>query len=136
MTRPAPSRSRRRPSTRTAPRITLDDVEVIACVYGPGTTQVDATRMSPLGAGWERAIERWRASDAPYLLLVAGDFGGRSRSEPEAVLAHDRAAIERAIWASTIHAETRLCLLESFEPTLKPFVRTVIEASSRPAGHA
>ncbi|HWJ04541.1 MAG TPA: hypothetical protein VNS57_01975 [Steroidobacteraceae bacterium] len=136
MTRPAPSRPRRRPSTGTDPRITLDDVEVIACVYGPGTTEADATRMSPLGAGWAREVERWRASDSPYLLLVASSVDGRSRSEPDAVLARDRAAIERAIWASTIHAETRLCLLESFEPTLKPFVRTIIEASSRPAGHA
>ena len=135
MTRPAQSRSRRAYAEGT-PRITLDDVEVIACVYGPGTTEADAARMTALGEGWTRQIERWRASDAPYLLLIAGTFDGYSRAEPQAVLARDRDAIERAIWASTIHADTRLCLLESFEPTLKPFVRTVIEASSRPAGHA
>jgi hypothetical protein len=136
MTRPTQSRTPRRSRDATEPSITIEDLEVIACVYGPGTTEADAARMQPLGAGWSRELQRWRASDAPYLLLVANTFDGGSRSEPAAVLARDRAAIERAIWASTIHADTRLCLLESFEPSLKPFVRCVIESTALPAGHA
>jgi hypothetical protein len=136
MTRPAQPRPRRGSSNRIEPRITLDDVEVIVCVYGPGTTEADAARLTALGEGWTRQIERWRASGVPYLMLVAGAAGSRSRAEPEAVFARDRAAIEHAIWASTVYAETRLCLLESFEPSLKPYVRMVIEAASRPAGHA
>jgi hypothetical protein len=136
MTRPVKPRARRRATATADEQITFDDLEVITCVYGPGTSDEDARRMLPLGDGWARGVERWRDSAAPYLLLSANTFDGASRAEPHVVLAHERAAIERAIWASTIHADTRLCMLESFEPSLKPFVRVVIEATRGPAGHA
>lgn len=135
MTRPTPRRSAT-PARPDDAAVTFEDLEVIACVYGPGTSDADVERMLPLGPGWGRGIEHWRASDAPYLMLRASTFEGGSRGEPTVVLARDRQAIERAIWEATLHAETRLCMLESFEPSLKAFVRTVIDASHRQPGHA
>ena len=136
MSRPATPASGDRTRYHAGADVTLDDVEVLACVYGPRTTPADLERMQPLGAGWSRGIAHWRGSGAPYLLLVARTFDGGSRAEPEAVLADDRPTLERAVWHAMADSETRLCLLESFEPTLVAFVRTLIAASRRAPGHA
>jgi hypothetical protein len=92
--------------------------------------------MQPLGPGWVRGLARWRDSGATYLLLVARTFGGGSLEEPSVVLASERAAIEQAIWEAMAPSDSRLCLLESFEPALVPFVRTLIDAARQAPGHA
>ncbi len=112
--------------------VRIEDLEQIACVYGPGTTLADLERMVPLGWGWARGIEQWRASDSPYLLLRSSTFDGGSHAAPTAIHAPDRRVIEQAILATSLHAGTRRSLLESFEPTLRPFVQAVVEASHRP----
>ncbi|HXW10842.1 MAG TPA: hypothetical protein VD737_09510 [Steroidobacteraceae bacterium] len=116
--------------------VTFDDLEVLACVYGPRTSPADVERMMPLGPGWARGIAQWRAAGSTYLLLVARTFDGGSRDEPQAVLANDHATLERAIWLAIGDCDQRLCLLESFEPSVVPFVRTVIAASRAAPGHA
>jgi hypothetical protein len=127
-----PDRAHFRPGTP----VTLDDVEVLACVCGPRSTPADLARMLPLGPGWARGLARWRRSGAAFVLFVARTFDGGSREEPEVVLADDRATLERAIWHAMGESDTRLCLLESFEPTCVPFVQTLIQASRQPAGWA
>ena len=136
MTRPAAPASGDRTRYRGGAPVTFDDLEVLACVYGPRSSSADLERMLPLGPGWARGLARWRHSGAPYLLLVAKTFDGGSLAEPEAVLADDRGSLERAIWQAMSVADSRLCLLESFEPALAGFVATLIAASRRPAGHA
>jgi hypothetical protein len=133
---PATPASGDRTRYRAGAPVTLDDLEVLACVYGPRSSPADVERMLSLGAGWARGIAQWRRSGAPYLLLVARTFGGGSRGEPDTILARDRAAIERAIWIAMASSDTRLCLLESFEPALVPFVQTLITASRQSAVHA
>lgn len=136
MNGPATPASGDRTRYRAGSPVTFDDLEVLACVYGPHTSVADVGRMLPFGPGWARGIAQWRAAGAPYLLLVAKTFDGGSRDEPEVVLAEDRAALERAIWIAMSACEDRLCLLESFEPSVVPFVRTVIAASRTAPGHA
>lgn len=114
----------------------LEEVELVACVYGPHTIMADLERMLPLGAGWTRGIAQWQRSGATYLLLVAKTFDGGCLDEPEVVLADDRAALECAIWQAMGASDSRLCLLESFEPALVAYVEMLIAASRRPAGHA
>lgn len=130
-----PSASRR---TAFAPgaAVAFDDLEILACVYGPGSSAADMARMQTVGEGWVRGITQWQSSGAPYLLLVAANFDGGSLARPAVILASDREHIEHAIWQAMLPADSRLCLLESFEPTLARFVGAVIEASRRPAGHA
>lgn len=113
----------------------FDDLEVIACVYGPRSSPADVERMQSLGPGWVRAIARWRESGTNFLLLVARTFDGESLAEPAAVCADDRATIEQAIWEAMAPSDSRLCLLESFEPQLVPFVRTLIGAARQAPGH-
>ena len=48
----------------------------------------------------------------------------------DALGSDDRAALEGAIWQAMGACDERLCLLESFEPSLVPFVRMVIAASA------
>ena len=136
MNGPASPASGDRTRYRGGAPVTFDDLEVLACVYGPSTSAADLERMVPLGPGWARGIARWRAAGTAYLLLVAKTFDGGVRDEPEAVLADDRATLERAIWLAMGDCEQRLCLLESFEPSVTPFVRTVIAASRTAPGHA
>jgi hypothetical protein len=116
--------------------VTFDDLEILACVYGPGSTAADIARMQAVGEGWVHGIDQWVQSGAPYLLLVGCNFGGASHSRPTVILAQDHDQAEQAIWAAMQHADSRLCLLETFEPSLRSFVDAVIEASRRPAGHA
>jgi hypothetical protein len=116
--------------------VTFDDLEVVACVYGPRTSVADLARMLALGPGWARGIAQWRAAGTTYLLLVAKTFDGGSRDDPEVVLADDRTTLERAIWRAMGACDQRLCLLESFEPSVVPFVRAVIAASRLAPGHA
>ena len=136
MSHPAAPASGDRTRYRVGAPVALDDVELVACAYGPHTVMEDIERMMPLGAGWERGIARWRHAGTAYLLLVAKTFDGGLRDEPEAVLADDRATLERAIWLAMGDCDQRLCLLESFEPSVTPFVRTVIAASRTAPGHA
>jgi hypothetical protein len=133
---PATPASGDRTRYRAGEPVTFDDLEVLACVYGPRTSPADIERMMPLGPGWSRGIAQWRAAGSAYLLLVARTFDGGSRDEPQAVLADDRATLERAIWLAISDCDHRLCLLESFEPSVVPFVRTVIAASRTAPGHA
>lgn len=136
MNRPnRPAASRRTPFASGA-AVAFDDVEILACVYGPGSSAADIVRMQSVGEGWIRGITQWQCSGAPYLLLVATNFDGGSLARPAVILASDHEHIEHAIWEAMLPADSRLCLLESFEPTLARFVRAVIEASRRPAGHA
>lgn len=131
--RPAsPGRTPFNPGTAVAP----EDLEILACVYGPGSNAADIACMQIVGEGWVRGIEAWQRSGAPYLLLVAHGYDGGLLALPKAVHAQSRDEIEHAIWAAMLPADSRLCLLETFEPELAPFVRAVIEASRRPAGHA
>ena len=136
MSHPAAPASGDRTRYRAGIPVALDDVELVACAYGPHTVMEDIERMMPLGAGWERGIARWRHAGTAYLLLVARTFDGGCLAEPEAVLADDRAALERAIWQAMAAADTHLCLLESFEPAVTPYVDMLIAASRGPAGHA
>ena len=136
MNGPATPASGDRTRYRGGAPVTFDDLEVLACVYGPSTSAADLERMVPLGPGWARGIARWRAAGTAYLLLVARTFDGGSLAEPEAVLADDRDALERAIWQAMAAADTHLCLLESFEPAVTPYVDMLIAASRGPAGHA
>ena len=133
---PATPASGDRTRYRTGTTVTLDDLEVLACVYGPRTSVADIERMLSLGPGWARGIAQWRNAGTAYLLLVARTFDGSSREEPEVVLADDRAALEHAIWHAMSACEQRLCLLESFEPSLVSFVQTLIAASRTAPGHA
>ena len=116
--------------------VAFDEIEILACAYGPGSSAIDIARMQGVGDGWVRGIARWRRSAAPYLLLVSRNFDGASHAEPEVVLARDREQVEQAIGLAMLHADSRLCLLETFEPALKSFVRAVVEGSRWPAGHA
>jgi len=116
--------------------VSFDDLELLACVYGPGSSAADIGRMQAVGDGWVRGIAQWQHSGAPYLLLVGRNFDGASHADPAVILAQDREQVEQAIWAAMLHADSRLCLLETFEPELRSFVRAVIEGSRRPAGHA
>jgi hypothetical protein len=116
--------------------VAFDELEILACVYGPGSSAAEIELMQGVGEGWVRGIAEWRRSGAPYLLLVGQNFDGASHAEPTVVLAPDREQVEQAIWAAMLHADSRLCLLETFEPALRSFVSAVIEASRRPAGHA
>jgi hypothetical protein len=116
--------------------IALDDIEILAGVYGPGSTPADFARMQGLGEGWVRGITQWQLSGATYLLLVSRNFDGASHAEPTVVLAQDREQAEHAIWEAMLLADSRLCLLESFEPALASFVAAVIEGSRRVPGHA
>ncbi len=78
MTQPTrPAASIRLPS---APRraVAFDDIEILACVYGPGSTAADVARMQGVGEGWVRGIAQWQRSGALYLLLVSHNFGGAS----------------------------------------------------------
>ena len=90
MTRPATPASGDRTRYRAGAPVTFEDLEVLACVYGPRSRVEDLARMLPLGPGWDRGIARWRHSGAPYLLLVAKTFDGGSIAEPVAVFADDR----------------------------------------------
>lgn len=130
-----PASTDRRPITPDR-SVAFDDIEVLACVYGPGSGMADIARMQGVGDGWVRGIAQWQRSGASYLLLVGRNFDGASHAEPEVVLAMDREQVEHAIWAAMLHADSRLCLLETFEPALRSFVGAVIEGSRRPAGHA
>ncbi len=136
MSHPAAPASGDRTRFRSGVPVALDEVELVACVYGPHTTMADIERMLPFGPGWERGIARWRHSGATYLLLVGRTFGGASLAEPDVVLADDRGALERAIWQAMGASDSRLCLLESFEPAIDGYVETLIAASRSPAGHA
>lgn len=136
MSQPAAPASGDRTRFRPGASVAFEEVELVACVYGPHTTMADVERMLPLGTGWERGIASWRYSGATYLLLVGKTFGGACLAEPEVVLADDRAALERAIWQAMGASDSRLCLLESFEPALDGYVEMLIAASLRPAGHA
>ena len=136
MNGPATPASGDRTRYRAGVAVTFDDLEVLACVYGPRTSNEDVERMLPLGPGWSRGIARWRSAGSTYLLLVARTFDGGSLEEPQAVLADDRVTLESAIWQAMVACDDRLCLLESFEPSVVPFVRTVIEASRAVPGHA
>jgi len=133
---PATPASGDRTRYRAGAAVTLDDLEVVACVYGPRTSVADLECMLALGPGWARGIAQWRTAGTTYLLLVAKTFDGGSRDEPQVVLADDREALERAIWQAMGACEQRLCLLESFEPSVVPFVRSVIAASRTAPGHA
>jgi hypothetical protein len=136
MTHPAAPASGDRTRYRPGAPVALDDVELVACVYGPRTIMADVERMLPLGAGWARGIAQWRHSGATYLLLVARNFDGACLAEPEVVLTDDRATLEGAIWRVMGASDSRLCLLESFEPALVAYVDMLIAASRQPAGHA
>ena len=114
----------------------FEEVELVACVYGPHTVMADIERMLPLGPGWERGIALWRHAGTTYLLLVGRNFGGACLAEPEVVLADDRVTLERAIWQAMGASDSRLCLLESFEPAVDGYVEKLIAASRSPAGHA
>ena len=116
--------------------VAFDDLEILACVYGPQSSAADIVRMHAVGEGWVRGIAEWQRSGAPYLLLVAHNFDGASVAQPAVIVTHDREGIEHAVWKAMLPADSRLCLLECFEPELGRFVRAVIEASRRPAGHA
>ena len=133
---PATPASGDRTRYRAGADVTFDDLEVVACVYGPRTSVADLERMLALGPGWARGIAQWRNAGTTYLLLVAKTFDGDSRDEPQVVLADDRELLEQAIWRAMGACDHRLCLLESFEPSLVPFVRAVIAASRTPPGHA
>jgi hypothetical protein len=67
---------------------------------------------------------------------VAKTFDGGTRDEPQVLLTDDREALERSIWQAVSACDERLCLLESFEPSIVPFVRTVIAAARFDPGHA
>ncbi|MCE3284203.1 MAG: hypothetical protein K0R70_459 [Steroidobacteraceae bacterium] len=133
---PATPASGDRTRYRAGAAVTFDELEVVACVYGPRSSPADVERMLSLGPGWARGIARWRSAGTTYLLLIARTFDGGSREDPEVVLADDRDTLERAIWCAMGASETRLCLLESFEPSLVPFVRSLIAASRRSPGQA
>ena len=133
---PATPASGDRTRYRAGLPFTFDDLEVLACVYGPRTSVADVERMQLLGPGWVRGIAQWRAAGTAYLLMVARTFDGDTRDEPQVVLADDRVTLERAIWLAMSECDERLCLLESFEPSVVPFVRTVIAASRTAPGHA
>ncbi|HET7202787.1 MAG TPA: hypothetical protein VFI92_05415 [Steroidobacteraceae bacterium] len=136
MSRPAAPASGDRTRYRPGAPVALEEVELVACVYGPRTIMADIERMLALGDGWARGIAQWQHSGATYLLLVARTFDGGCLAEPEVVLADDRATLERAIWQAMGASDSRLCLLESFEPALVEYVEVLIAASRRPAGHA
>lgn len=133
---PATPASGDRTRHRAGVAVTFDDLEVLACVYGPRTSVADVERMLSLGAGWARGIAQWRTAGTTYLLLVAKTFDGGTRDEPQVVLTDDRETLERAIWQAMGACHERLCLLESFEPSVQPFVRTVISAARTAPGHA
>ena len=134
MSRQVTPTGRRRHADRQP--VGFDDLEIVACVYGPRSGPAELARMQSLGPGWAHGIAQWRESGKAYLLLVARSFGGGSLGDPTAVVADERDAIERAIWVAMAPSDRRLCLLESFEPELVPFVRMLIDAARLPPGHA
>ena len=92
MTRSITSRPSRCETHTTGTPVTLEELEVLACACGPGTTDADLQRIREFGPGWSAGLEKWRRTTAPYALLVAQSFDGGSRAAPRLVTAASRVA--------------------------------------------